>query len=102
MQRHQFGEVIVGADQVADDVALGGDDVYGWHFDRPAVTDDVVRAGPLRQVPSVLLSALLANEVEYDLGAFTVGHLQDLVYVGAVGDDGLVGAEPLGHVQSLL
>src|SRR5690606_40160754 len=44
-QRHQVAQVVVGADQVADEVDLGGDDVDGRHVDVLAVADDVVVAG---------------------------------------------------------
>ena len=55
-QHHQLGQVVVGADDVADDVALGGDDVERRDVERAAVADDVVRAGrrgssPARRSP---------------------------------------------------
>ena len=45
-QRHQVAQVVVGADQVADEVDLGGDDVDRRDVDVLAVADDVVVAGP--------------------------------------------------------
>src|ERR1700722_18597420 len=41
-QGHQLGELVVGPDDVADDVALGGDDVQRRDVHRPAVADDEV------------------------------------------------------------
>src|SRR6266508_6038521 len=74
---HQLGQVVVGADQVADHVPLGGDDVDGRDVDGAAVADDVVRAGPAGHVPPVDLRAPLADEVDHDLGALAAGQLGD-------------------------
>src|SRR6266508_3892719 len=57
---HQLGEVVEGADQVADDVPLGGDDVDGVDVDGPAVADHEMRLGPLGHRPGVVLGAALA------------------------------------------
>ena len=47
-QRHQFAQVVVGPDEVADEVDLGGDDVDRRDVDVLAVADDVVVAGPVK------------------------------------------------------
>src|ERR1700722_9337217 len=96
---HQLGQLVVGADDVADDVALGGDDVEGRDRDRAAVADDEV--GPARRghVPGVHLGALLGHEVEHDLRALAAGELLDRVDVGAVGDDGVGGTKLLGQLE---
>src|ERR1700733_11900505 len=57
-ERHQLGEVVVGADDVADDVAFGGDDVQGRDAQLAAVTDDEVRAARGGHLPAVHLGAL--------------------------------------------
>ena len=41
-QHHQLPQIVVGADDVPDDVALSGDHVEGWDDQRAAVTDDEV------------------------------------------------------------
>src|ERR1700677_2046551 len=89
---HQLGELVVGADDVADDVALGGDDVQGRDGDRAAVADDEVGAAGGGHVPGVGLGALLGHEVEHHVGAVAAGEVPDRVDVGAVGDHGVGGA----------
>src|ERR1700747_2184516 len=51
-QHHQLGQLVVGSDDVADDVALGGDDVQGRDGQRAAVADDEVRPGRAGHVPA--------------------------------------------------
>ena len=68
-QHHQLGEVVVGADDVADDVALGGDDVERRDVQLAAVADHVVRAGPAGHRQAVVLRALLGDEVEHHVRA---------------------------------
>src|SRR6266508_5180566 len=84
---HQLGQVVVGADQVADHVPLGGDDVDGRDVDGAAVADDVVRVGPAGHVPPVDLRAPLADEVDHDLGALAAGQLGDTLDLVAGGGD---------------
>src|SRR5277367_1775217 len=55
---HQLGQLVVGADDVADDVPLGGDDVEGRDVHRAAVADHEVGAGPGGHRPAVRLGAL--------------------------------------------
>src|SRR6266851_5758495 len=45
-QHHELGELVVGPDDVADDVALGRDDVQGRDVQGAAVPDDEVRPCP--------------------------------------------------------
>src|ERR1700745_468459 len=52
-QHHQLGQFVIGTHDVADDVALGGDDVQGRDGQGAAVADDVVRPGRPRHVPAV-------------------------------------------------
>src|SRR5215207_2274293 len=91
-QGHQLGQVVVGPDDVADDVALGGDDLDGRDLDDPAVADHEVRPGPPGHLPGVLLGSLLADEVQHHLGAVAAGQLLDPVDVAAVPDDHTGGA----------
>src|SRR5215207_11313854 len=53
-EHHQFDEVVVGAYQVAGDVALGRDDVYGWDLHHAAVSDDVVRSALSGHRPGIV------------------------------------------------
>src|SRR5450631_519836 len=102
VQGHQLNEVVVAADQVPDDVALGRDHVDGRDVDRPAIPDDEVAACPSGHCPAVALRALLPHEVQDHLGAHSVRHLEDLVYVPAIHDDGLVRPPADSQGQSLL
>src|SRR5215207_8348597 len=92
-QGHQLGQVVVGADDVADDVALGGDDLDGRDLDDPAVADHEVRPGPPGHLPGVLLGSHLAD--------VAAGQLLDPVDVAAVGDHAVVGADRLGELEGL-
>src|SRR6202044_4101402 len=94
-QRHQLGQVVVGADDVAHDVALGGDDVERGDLQRAAVPDDEVRTARGGHVPAVHLGALLGHEVQYDVGAYSAGQVLDRVHLGAVGHYGVTRAELL-------
>src|ERR1700722_2002725 len=87
---HELGELVVGADDVADDVALGGDDVEGRDGDGAAVADDEVGPAGGGHVPGVHLRALLGDEVEDHVGALPAGQLVHRVDVAAVGDDRVV------------
>src|SRR5919112_4289377 len=80
-QHHEFGQVVVGADQVAGDVALGRDDVYCRDLHHAAVADHVVGATGTGHHPGIFLGSALAHVIEDDLGAHAVGHLQDGVHV---------------------
>src|SRR6266516_122995 len=96
---HQLGQLVVGPDDVPDDVALGRDDVQGRDAEGPAVADDEVRAGAPGHREPVLLGALLGDEVEDDLGAGSVGEVPDRVDLAAVGDHGVLRAQLLGQLQ---
>src|SRR6202453_1009365 len=72
---HQLGHVVVGADDVADDVALGGDNVQRRDVQLAAVADDEVRAAPAGHIPAVHLRPLLGDEVEDDVGAAAAGQV---------------------------
>src|SRR6516225_7858297 len=98
-ERHQLGQVVVGADDVADDVPLGGDDVQRRDVQRAAVADHVVRAGRRGHVPSVHLGALLGHEVEHDVRALAVRQVLHGADVVPVGDDRVLGAELLGELE---
>ena len=78
-QHHQLGEVVVTADQIANDASLAGDDVDGRDVDRAAVPDDEVGAGPSRQVPAQRLRPLLRNKIENDIGALAIGQFQNFL-----------------------
>ena len=62
-EHHQLGQIVVGADDVADDVALGGDDVQRRHLERAAVPDHEVRPVRARHREALVLRSLLGNEV---------------------------------------
>src|SRR5712691_1332209 len=98
-QHHQLGEVVVGADDVADDVPLGRDDVERRDVHRAAVADHVVRAGPPGHREPVVLRALLGHEVEDDVGARPAGQLLHRGDLPAVGHHGVLRAELLGELE---
>src|SRR4051794_7696386 len=98
-QHHQLGEVVVGADDVADDVLLAADEVQRRDPQLAAVADDVLRAGGGGHLPGVVLPALLGHEVEHHGGAQAVRQVLDRVDVRAVGQHGLVRADLLGQRQ---
>src|SRR5215213_6793172 len=91
-EHHQFDEVVVGADQVARDVALGRDDVYSRDLHHAAVADNVVGAARSGHVPGVVLGATFAHIIEDDFGAVAVGHLEDGVDVAVFDLHRLVGS----------
>src|SRR5260370_3285554 len=51
-QHHQLGQFVVGTDDVADDVAFGGDDVQARALQRSAGADALVRPGPPDHAPA--------------------------------------------------
>src|SRR2546423_1591430 len=63
-QDHELDQVVVRADQVADEVDLGRDDVDGGHAHHTPVADDVVTAGAPEHGQSRLDRAALSGEVE--------------------------------------
>ena len=67
-QHHQLGEVVVRADEVADDVDLRGDDVDRRDADRAAVADHEVRPGAPQHPRTIDFGPLLGDEVDDDLG----------------------------------
>ncbi len=75
--------ITVGADQVADDVAFGGDDVDRLDVDAAAVADHEVGAGAADHAPGVGSGAAFA-EVDHDFGAVAAGHLQHPVDLAAL------------------
>src|ERR1039458_8174304 len=72
---HELRQLVVGADDVPDNVPLGRDDVEGRDVHRAAVADDVVRAGRARHREPVLLGALLGDEVQHHVGPGSAGRL---------------------------
>src|SRR5262249_37866253 len=92
-------QVVVGADDVADDVPLGGDDVQGRDVELAAVADDEVRAGLAGHRPPVVLGAPLGDEVEHHVGAGAAGQVLDRLDLAAVGDHGVVPAQLLGELE---
>src|SRR5829696_8664907 len=98
-EHHEFYEVVVGADQVAGDVALGRDDVYGRDLDHTAVADDVVGSTGLGHLPGVVLRSPLTNVVEDVLGA-AVRHLQDGVHVAVAHLHRLVSSPLFGELSA--
>src|SRR4029077_13768317 len=89
-QYHQLRQVVVRADQVADEVDLGGDDVDGGDVDVLAVSDDEVVPGATQHGDTLFGRTALADEIEHGLGAVATGEVQDLLHLAAVGDDALV------------
>src|SRR3954453_4875732 len=98
-EHHQLGQLVVGADDVSDDVALGGDDRQRRPLERAAVADHVVAAAGPGHLEALVLRTLLGHEVEHDVGAPAVGQLLHLGDVRAVGHHGVVGAELLGQLE---
>src|SRR5690349_4126706 len=98
---HQLGKVGVRADDVADDVAFGGDDVQRRDLDRAAVADHEVRAGRPRHREAVLLGALLGDEVEHDVGALALGEVLDRGDLVTVADHGVIRAQLLGELEGV-
>ena len=64
-----------------------------------AVSDDVVVPGAAQHGDTLFGRAALADEVEHGLGAVAAGEVQDLLHLGAVGDDHLVGADLAGELD---
>src|SRR5947209_2192843 len=95
-QRHQFCQIVISAHKVADEVDLGGDDVNGGNIERPAITDDVVRPGTAQHLDCVMLCPTLTHEVNYGLGTLPVGDLFDLVDVGAISHNCMIGSPVAG------
>src|SRR3954447_9243955 len=62
-QDHELGQVAVGADDVADDVLLAGDELQGRDAQLAAVADDEQRAVGPGHLPGIHLRALLGDEV---------------------------------------
>ena len=56
----------------------------------PAVPDHEVAPGAPRHRPAVVLGALLPDEVQHDLRALAIGHVENLLHVLAVHDDRLL------------
>src|SRR5690348_14804881 len=98
-QGHQLGEVVVGAHDVPDDVALGGDDVERGDLHGAAVADDEVGATAAGHGPSVGLGALLGHEVEHHVRAAAAGKLSDRLDLRAVGHHGVVRADLRGQLE---
>src|SRR6266516_7956411 len=98
-QGHQLGEVVVGADDVPDDVALGGDDVERRDLHGAAIVDDEVGPAPARHGPPVGLGALLGHEVEHHLRTMAGGKLADRLDLRAVGHHGVVRADLGGQLE---
>ena len=71
------------------------------HAQLAAVADDGVGAAGAGHREALVLGALLGDEVEHDLGALAVRHVEHGVDRGAVGHDGLVRPELLGQLQRL-
>src|SRR5690349_16642696 len=97
-QHHQLGQVVVGADDVADDVALGADHVERRDVQLAAVADHEVRAGPAGHRPALVLRTLLGDEVEHHVRA-ALGQVLHRGYVAAVGDHRVGRAELLGQLE---
>jgi hypothetical protein len=87
------GQVVVRTHDVADDVALGGDDVQCRNREGAAVADDEVGTGGPGHRKPVVFGPLLRDEVQHDIGAGTLGEVPDCLDVPAVGDNGVLGAE---------
>src|SRR6266481_2211891 len=100
-EHHQLGQVDVSADDVADDVALGRDDVERRDVQRAAVANHVIRPGPPGHRPAVVLGALLSDEVEHDLCARPAGQVQDGLHLAAVRHHGVLSAQLLGELQRI-
>src|SRR5690348_11053555 len=98
-QGHQFGEVVVGADDVPDDVALGGDDVERGDLHRAAVADDEAGPAAAGHGPPVGLGALLGHEVEHHVRAAAAGELAHRLDLRAVGHHGVVRADLGGQLE---
>ena len=71
-ERHQLDKLRPGADQIADDVALGDDHVDGRDADVLAVADDIIAAHRPRHLQALGRRALLADEIDDRLGALSV------------------------------
>src|ERR1700712_268916 len=83
-QDHELGEIVVGADDVADDVLLPGHEVQRRGPELAAVAEHEAVAGRAGHRPRVELGALLGDEVE-DHGGPAAGqvlHRGDVVAVG--------------------
>src|SRR6476659_1907074 len=98
-EHHQLLQVVVGADQVADEVDLGGDDVDGGDVDVLSVSDDEVVPGAAQHGDTLFGRPALADEIEDGLGAVAAGEVQYLLHLAAVGDDALVRSDLDGQLH---
>src|SRR6202165_4835088 len=92
-EHHQLAQVVVRADEVADEVDLVGDDVDRWDVDVLAVAHDVVVAGTAEHLDSFAGGAALTDEIDHRFRAVAPGELQNLFNLGAVGHDCVIGAD---------
>ena len=99
-QHHQLGELVVGADDVADDVALGRDDVQRRQRAAAAVADDDSTSRPARVIAKPSFSApCSATKSSTTSAPVAAGEILHGVHLLAVGDHGVVGAERLGQLE---
>src|SRR5579883_126677 len=87
---HQFDQVVVVTDQVADEVDLVRDDVDGGHVEVAAVADDIVRTGLPQHCYRFLLRASLTNKVDHRFGPSPIGKVTHLFHVAAIGHNRVV------------
>lgn len=100
-QCHQVAQVVVGTDEVADEVDLGGDHVDRGHIDVLAVAHHVVVTGPAQHGDPLAGRASFTDEVDHGLGAVSAGEVAHLLDLVAVGDHAVVGADRLGELERL-
>src|SRR5438128_11708857 len=99
-QDHELHQVVVGADQVADEVDLGRDDVDGRDVHDTPVADHEVTAGAPEHHQPRLDCATLADEVEDDLGSHAARQVLDCFAFAAVGHHRVVGAQRFRQLAS--
>src|SRR5579859_1924860 len=79
VELHQLGQVVVRANDVANDGELAQEQVDRLDRQTPAVADLRVRATPMQHLDRRVRGAMLADEIEDDVCALTVGDLSHRV-----------------------
>src|SRR2546421_4079936 len=90
-QGHQLYQVIVGSDEVADEVDLGRDNVDHGDIGLAAVADDVVAASAAQHGNSILDSAPLTDKVNHCLGTLPIRDVFDFRNLASINYDCMIG-----------
>ena len=102
VELHQLRQVVVCTHDVADDVELAQQQVDRFDRQAAAVANLRVRAAAMQHLDRRIRRAVLADEVEDDVGALSVGDLSHRVDATVqCRMERFVGTQPAGEVESL-